>query len=479
MPEYTRIVIAGGGITGLVAAWTLQQRVQKMAHVPVQITLLEEQPRLGGKIQTVRFAGTAVDTGAEALLLQQEGRQLLQDLDLTEELIGPAISKTNIWTRGQLRPLPDGLVMGMPTNLFALLRSGMLSPGGILRAGMDLLLPQTRFSTDPTVQEVIGSRLGSEVVAHLVEPLLGGIHAGKADSLSLAAVAPQILTTARTHRTLLLGMRLSARTTRPLHNPRRSAPPLASFLPGLEHLVNRLRDRLEVVDIQPGNRLQAITRDEHGTYHLACEKGTIEAEQVLLTVPAWEAARLLRPLNAQVARDLRTIAHASVMVAHLAYRHSAFGKAQLQGSGFLVPRSEGRLMNACTRVTQKWTRPGASDLLLLRCSAGRLGDERASQMSDRDLVETLHAELTEAIGVKEPPVDTRVTRWERAFPQYQSGHQTRIQQVETMLAEHVPGLVLAGAAYHGVGLASCIKDGIRAASRLQAQINRLPVHRMP
>lgn len=467
MPNPERVVIVGGGITGLVAAYTLQQRVQMNACSPIQITLLEGGPRLGGKIQTMDFAGTVVDTGAEAMLLTPEVRQLLQEIDLTEELIAQKAHRTNIWTRGQLRPLPDGLVMGMPTNLFSLLRSGMLSPGGILRAGMDLVLPRTAFSADPTVQEVIGARLGNEVVAYLAEPLLGGIHAGKADFLSLAAVAPHLLTTIRAHRSLLIGLRSQMYTAQHQRAPKSSAPQLCSLTSGLECLITRLRDCLAQVHIQLENRLQAIARDEQGTYHLVCEEGEIKAEKVILAIPAWEAYRLLCSLDAQVARELKTTAHASVMVAHLSYRHPASGSVHLPGSGFLVPRVEERLMNACTWVTKKWARPAASDLLLLRCSAGRLGDERASQMSDQELVEALHAELVEAIGIQKQPVEAMVTRWERAFPQYQSGYQAGIQRVETMLAWRFPGLILAGAAYHGVGLAACMKDGARAAAQIQ------------
>lgn len=464
MANPLRVIIVGGGITGLVAAYTLQQQVRSGAPSEVQITLLEESSRLGGKIQTMRFAGTIVDAGAEAIFLQDEGRQLLQELDLIPELIVPQASRTNIWTRERLRPLPAGLVAGIPTDLFSILRSGILSPQGILRAGMDLVLPRTRLTADPTVQEVIGSRFGNEVVAHLVEPLLGGIHAGKAEHLSLAAVAPHILATARTHRSLLLGLRSSSHTGQRGPGQKSNAPQLSSFADGLGRLIQRLYERLEGTDIRLRSRLQSIEKRPDGTYHLNCEGGEgLEAERVLLAIPAWEASRLLTPLDATSAQELGTITHASVMVTHLSYRRSALTLEQMPGSGFLVPRAEGRLMNACSWVTKKWPRPGSSDLILLRCSAGRAGAERASQMNDQALVKNLHAELVEALGVQEPPVETCVTRWERALPQYHARHQATIQQIEMRLAQQLPGLILAGAAYHGVGLAACIKDGAQAA----------------
>lgn len=460
MAKPARIVIVGGGITGLVAAYTLYQN----APEDTQITLLEASKHLGGKIRSIRFAGMPVDAGAEAVLLQDDIRAFLRELDLQDALLAPRASRTNIWTRGSLRPLPAGLVMGVPTDLLAIARSGIVSLPGLLRAGLDLLLPRTHLPADPTVAQVIGARFGRDVLTHLVEPLLGGIHAGSADRLSLAAVAPHILVAARKQRSLLLGLRsLAPRTP----SPGPAGPQLYSLTNGLGDLVERLRERLNNVDIRLGCDLRTLDRLPAGTYRLLCsDKTELLADRVVLAVPAWETGRLLRELDPAATRLLEDIEYASVMAAHLAYRRSAFAH-NLQGSGFLVPRNEGRLLNACTWVTQKWARQGDEDLVVLRCSAGRAGDERAARMSDDELLEAMHGELREALGVRECPQQAHITRWTRAFPQYNSGYQARIKQVEDGLAERLPGLILAGASYHGVGLAACLRDGLRVAGQIQ------------
>jgi oxygen-dependent protoporphyrinogen oxidase len=471
MAKPLRVIIIGGGITGLVAAYTLRQQVQTNTQQPIHITLLEASGRLGGKIQTVQFADMPVDTGAEGMLLQDAGQQLLQSLGLSSEVLESKTVRTNIWTRGHLRPLPDGMVMGVPTDPFSIMRSGIVSPLGMLRAGMDIFLPRTQFSADPTIHEVLGSRLGTEMVAHLVEPLLGSIHAGKADRLSLAAVAPSLAETAQKHRSLILGLRPQVFKKQREQTKKRSVPQLYSFTDGLNRLIQRLHECLEGVDIHLESRLQMLERGPDGTYHLTCSGGTaLEAESVILAAPAWEASRLLQHLDAASAQELGAIEHASVMVTHLSYRCSALAQTRFPGTGFLVPRADGRLMNACTWVTRKWPRQSRLDRIVLRCSAGRAGDERAAQMSDDELLETIHHELTDALGIQEHPVETLVTRWERAFPQYHAGHHTRVARVETMLTERLPGIALAGAAYHGGGLASCMKDGIRAAERIQAYL---------
>ena len=465
------VAIIGGGIAGLVAAYTLRQQVQTNTQQAIHITLLEAGERLGGKIQTVQFADMPVDTGAEGMLLQDAGQQLLQRLGLSLEVLESKTVRTNIWTRGRLRPLPDGMVMGVPTDPFSIMRSGIVSPLGMLRAGMDIFLPRTQFSADPTIHEVLGARLGTEMVAYLVEPLLGTIHAGKVDRLSLAAVAPSLAEMARKHRSLILGLRPHVFKKRREQTKKRNLLQLYSFADGLNRLVQRLHECLEGVDIHLESRLRMLERDSDGIYHLTCSEGTaLDAESVILAVPAWEASRLLQHLDAASAQELGAIEHASVMVTLLSYRSSALAQTCFPGTGFLVPRADGHLMNACTWVTRKWPRQNHLDRIVLRCSAGRAGDERAVQMSDNELLETIHHELSEALGIQERPVETLVTRWERSFPQYHTGHHARVARVETMLAERLPGIVLAGGAYHGVGLASCMKDGIQAAERIQAYL---------
>lgn len=461
-------VVVGGGITGLVAAYTL---AHASGDVPQRVTLIEAEERLGGKIRSRPFAGTTVDLGPEAFVVRvPEARALCIALGLEEDLVAPATSKAAVWTRGRLRPLPDGLVYGVPTSAGGIARSGILSCGGVVRAGLDLFLPRTELPPDPTVTQVIAPRFGREVVERLVEPLLGGIHAGHADRLSMAAVAPHLATAAQQHRSLMRGLRASLPP-----KEAKAAPLLVSIVGGLERLVDRLRAALEGAEMRTGTRVVSMTRQSDGRYRLLCDDGAaLVADGVALAVPAWEAARIVRAMVPELSSQLEALVYASVTTVLLAYPASAFPRP-LDGSGFLVPRIEGRLLTACTICTTKWPHVYAPDSIIVRCSAGRWGDERALHLDDDALVEQLHRELIQAMGVQERPRERLVTRWPQAIPQYETGHQARVAEIETTLALW-PGLVLAGASYHGVGISSCIQEGARAAACMRTALAGQALH---
>jgi oxygen-dependent protoporphyrinogen oxidase len=315
-----------------------------------------------------------------------------------------------------------------------------VSPWGLARAGLDLALPRSADVAgaagggDRSVRDVVGRRFGSEVVNRLVEPLLGGIHAGRADRLSLAAVAPQVAEAAAANRSLLLGLRKAPAAG--------SGPVFLGLRGGLQRLVDRLAEGVEVRLNTPVQSLADVA-----------------AERVVLTVPAYAAARLV---PGDAAHELAGIDYASVVTATLAYPRDALA-APLDGSGFLVPRIDGRLITACTWTSSKWPSPEASDdVVLLRASAGRIGDERALRLDDDTLVARIHTELAEAMGLRSPPTASLVTRWPRSFPQYDVGHAERVARIDYLLPPHVS---VAGAAYRGIGIAACIRDAERAADR--------------
>jgi protoporphyrinogen/coproporphyrinogen III oxidase len=456
------IAVVGGGITGLSTAYHL---IHTSEGVPLQVTLIEASDRLGGKIRTERFAGTAIDLGPEALVARvPQVRALCRELGLEEDLVAPATGKTYLWTRGRLRPFPDGLVFGVPTSAGAIARSGILSLAGVARAGLDLLLPRSHWPSDPSITQVIGSRFGREVVERLVEPLLGGIHAGRADRLSLASVAPYLAIAAKQHRSLMRGLQ----STRPAKEGG-SSPVLLTVAGGLERLVERLHKALAGVDIRTGTHVLSITPLPDGRYRLLCDSGSaVVADGVVLAVPSWAAADIVRETAPELATRLASIAYASVVTVTLGYPTSAFPKP-LNGSGFLVPRIDGRLLTACTWCTNKWPHLRSSTAIILRCSAGRWGDDRALQLDDDALIEQLQGELVQSMGIRGHPNEWLITRWKRAIPQYEVGHQARVAEIEAALAGW-PGIILAGAPYHGVGIASCIQDSELAASLLRTHL---------
>ncbi|MFP5319212.1 MAG: protoporphyrinogen oxidase [Acidimicrobiia bacterium] len=431
------VAVLGGGITGLATAWFLRR-----TNPDLPVTLYEAGDRLGGKIRTAELAGVPVEEGPDTFLARVPWAvELCRRLGLEGDLVEPATNRAYVWTRGDLRPLPPGTVLGVPARLGPLSRSGIVSPGGLVRAALDLVLPGRPLGDDPSVAAVVANRFGREVAERLVEPLIGGIHAGRADRLSLTAVAPQVAGAAASSRSLMLGLRRLA--TSP------GGPVFLGLRGGLGRLVERLGERLDGVDVRCRSTVASLEQ--------------LGAGAVVCALPAGAAARLL---PAPVAAELDGMAHASVVTVTLAYPESALSRP-LDGSGFLVPRVDGRLMTACTWTSAKWPGSKPPGLVLLRPSAGRMGDTRALELDDDALVDRLHAELVDAMGLRERPVRWLVTRWPDAFPQYDVGHQARVARIEAALP---PGVVLAGAPYRGVGIAACIRDAELAAAKAVAAV---------
>ncbi|HEX2024696.1 MAG TPA: protoporphyrinogen oxidase [Acidimicrobiales bacterium] len=450
------VAVVGGGITGLATAWYLRAAT---SPAPPTVTVLEADDRLGGKIRTEELGGVPVEAGPDTFLGRVPwARELCRELGMEGELVAPATSKAWLWRSGRLRPLPAGTVLGVPVTVGSLAPGRALSPAGTARATLDLVLPRRPLPDDPSVADLVGARMGREVVDRLVDPLVGGIHAGRADRLSLRSTAPPLAEAAVRRRSLILALRSREREVD-------GGPLFLGVSGGLERLVGRLASALERTDVRLGTTAGALSGGGGNRWRLECEPGpAVEADAVVLAVPAAAAAGVLSEVAPAVADELRHIRYASVVVTTLAYRPAAVPSA-LDGSGFLVPRSEGRLITACTWSTSKWPQLGASGLVVLRASAGRDGDERALGMDDDALVSALHRELTTMVGVTEPPTTSRVDRWPASFPQYEPGHDDRVGRIEAALAADTPGVFVAGAAYRGLGIAACVQQGRAVAER--------------
>ena len=461
--------MVGGGIAGLAAAW---EAVQAGARV----TLVEADDRVGGKIRTEPFCGRPLDTGPDAFLAQvPEGRALAEEVGLGGDLIAPSATAASVWVGHRLRRLPAGLVLGIPTDLPALARSGICSPIGLARATLDLVLPGEAPTTDVAVGALVRRRLGRQVFERLVDPLLGGINAGRSDQLSLQAGVPQ-LAGAFDRRSLILGARAQRRAAVPT-----GQPVFLTTAGGLGHLVDRLAQRLVEAGavLHTGWGAAGLEAADHGWRVWRAQNrpdGTIDAETadaVVLATPAQPTATLLAAVATPAASELRSIEHASVAIVALAYPTTSLGHT-LAGSGFLVPRRQGWLMTACSWASSKWPAVAPAGMAVLRVSAGRAGDRRALRLADEDLVRRLHIEVRTAMGATDEPTAWRVSRWTDGFPQYAPGHLDKVARIEAALPA---GIEVAGAAYRGVGIPSCIRQGRAAATRALAATSPDPTAR--
>ncbi|MFD9408832.1 protoporphyrinogen oxidase [Streptomyces sp. NPDC059989] len=462
------VVVIGGGIAGLAAA-------HRLLAEGVRVTLLEAGPRLGGKLRAGELAGAPVDLGAESVLARRpEAVALARAVGLGEALQPPATATAHLWTRGALRPMPRGHVMGVPGDLGPLAASGVLSPEGLARIEAEGALPPTEIGEDVAVGEYVAARLGREVVDRLVEPLLGGVYAGDAYRISMRAAVPQLFEAARTHRSLGEGVReLQRRAER---NPQASGPVFAGIDGGIGRLPIAVAEacRAAGARILLDTPVREVARTTDGWRVVAGADAesaqVIEADGVILATPAGPAARLLDGLAPAAAAELRGVEYASMALVTMAFRRSELPAAVGGGgaSGFLVPPVDGRTIKASTFSSNKWAWAGADpDLFLLRTSVGRYGDEGELKREDAELVEVSLTDLGAAVGLVARPVASTVTRWDGGLPQYPVGHLSRVARIRTAVAA-LPGLAVCGALYDGVGIPACIASAGKAAEAVIA-----------
>ncbi|MEU5862575.1 protoporphyrinogen oxidase [Nonomuraea sp. NPDC047529] len=457
------VVVIGGGISGLAAAWFLRQGTSEQ----VKVTVLEGSPRLGGKLHASEVAGVSVDAGAEAMLARRpEGVELAKAVGLEDDLVFPGTARSAVYSRGALRQMPKGHVMGVPADLAELAKSGIVSPGGLLRVPLDQILPPTLVRTDVSVASYIRARMGGEIVERLVEPLLGGVYAGRSDMLSLEATMPQVAAVARAERSLLNAARHIVEEA-----PKNGGPVFTTLRQGLGGLPEAVA-KASGADVRTGVTVRELHRTEHGWRLVAGpvpQPEVIEADAVILATPGPAAARLLKDEVPKAAAELARIEYASMAVVTLAYPIDALAQPP-GGSGYLVPPVEGRPVKAVTFSSVKWPHL-AQDLLVVRCSVGRIGEEHLLQRDDAELVSLATAELADVVGVRGLPIDSRVTRWGGALPQYNVGHLDRVARVRAAVSG-AAGLAVCGAAYDGIGVPACVATARTAAARILDHLSR-------
>lgn len=434
--------------------------------------MLEGSARVGGKLHATTIAGVAVDEGAESMLARRtESIDLAREVGLADDLQPPTTASASLWTRGALRPMPRGHVMGVPGDLEPLAASGVLSAAGLARIPLDHALATHRYEDDVAVGRYVAERLGHEVVDRLVEPLLGGVYAGNAYDISLAAAVPQLLPIAREGGSLVAGVRglLDAAADKP------QGPVFMGIRGGIGRLPVAVAGAVVATgrgEIRTRTTVRELDRTPTGWRVVTgptSAPAAIEADAVVLAVPAAPAARLLRPHSTVAAVELSSIEYAGMALVTLAFRRSDLDAAP-SGSGFLVPPIDGRRIKASTFASNKWgwIADADPDTFVLRTSLGRVGEEAVLQRADADLVADSLADLRDAIGLAAEPIDALVSRWGGGLPQYAVGHLGRIACVRDAV-DRLPGLAVCGAVYEGVGIPACVASATRAAGAVLAR----------
>lgn len=494
MSNERHIAVIGGGIAGLAAAHELTFEANDAARVHVH--LFEATSRFGGLMQSASFAGRRVDMAADGFLARRpEAITLAQEIGMGASLIPMTSKGAAVVARGKVRPLPDGLALGVPTQLASVARSGILSPLGVARLALDLIAPMPDRRgrlADRALGPLIARRLGGQVADRLVEPMLGGIYAGGIAEASTAALYPLLLEVAEQEGSFMRALVSRAKagvSPGPAHESGKITPAVA-FAPkempaffavsgGMSALVDATVSDLSrrAVTFHQSSPVSSLQRFKT-QWQIVANTQTHTVDGVIVATPAATAAALLSPHDADVATVLGAIPYASVAVVTFAFASTPLERS-LYGTGLLVPRNtpapSGRsttLTTALTYLSHKWPHLARPGEFLLRASVGRFGDTRFSRLSDESLIEQVRTEVSGLIGLRSHPQEATVVRWPSALPQYRVHHLARIAQVNAAIDRLAP-LALAGAAYNGVGIPACIGSGRKAARQVLEKINQL------
>ncbi len=457
-----RIAIIGGGISGLSAAFTLEQR--RRTGVPLEYVLYESSSRLGGVISTEYIDGCVVEAGPDSFLTEKPwATDLCRELGLEDQLIGSndAERKTYILLKGRLVPIPDGLMFMVPTRILPVVFSPLFSPVTKFRMAREWFQSPASSGKDESVAKFVERHYGSELVERLADPLLSGVYGGDSSQLSVRAVLPRFAQMEASHGSL--GRAMLAARKKIVHASNGPPRPLfTSLKDGMQQMANALAARLSAPSICLSTPVRQLKFKEDGW--MVSAAGARELfDSLIIATPAHTAAVILQSVSTELADELRGVRYTSSITATLGYGHSVRSSLP-PGFGLLVPHSEGRRLLAATFVHNKFSHRAPEDRALIRCFFGGSRNEEILQLHEDEILRIAREELRQILGISAEPLFTRVDKWKAAMAQYTVGHLERLDRIDR-LRQQLPGLALAGNAYRGIGLPDCVRSGKQAAEQ--------------
>ncbi|MBT2679957.1 protoporphyrinogen oxidase [Bacillus sp. ISL-35] len=459
-----KVIIIGGGITGLAAAYYLQKEAREN-QLPIQVKLIEASGRLGGVISTEKRDGFIIERGPDSIIARKKSAmRLIEEVGLQDKIISNTAGRSYIYARGRLHTMPEGSFMGIPTKATPFALSGLFSPLGKLRAAGDFILPKDEPKADQSLGAFFRRRLGDEVVENLIDPLLSGIYAGDIDELSLMALFPNFYEIEQKHRSLVIGLNKSMpKSPKTAKKPGSKKGMFISLSTGLEELVHQVETRLDEGSVLKGRAVEKVEKTG-SAYKVHLENGEVgTADSVVIATDHFHAQRMLseypfmEPFKHMPANSVANVA--------MAFPKSAIEK-DIDGTGFLVSRNSDFRITACTWTHKKWPGTSPDDMTLLRCYVGKPDDQEAVNLSDDEIIELVLRDLNKTMNITAKPEFTVVTRWRNAMPQYTVGHLERIAKVKSELEQELPGICLAGSSFEGVGIPGCIDQAEAAVAKV-------------
>jgi oxygen-dependent protoporphyrinogen oxidase len=463
-----RIVVLGGGISGLAAANRCRELAAERG-ADVEVTVLERAPRAGGCIETRTSGGVIAELGPDSIVTEKPAAVALAGRLLGDaiEPMRPEYRGARIVRNGRLLPIPDDFRLFAPTTVAGMIRSGLFGPLGVLRAAVEPFVPPRRTSGDESVASFVTRRFGHEVLDRLAQPLIGGIYSGDPRRLSMEATLPMMLQIEKKYGSMVRGFREAARAQNGSKQPLQR---LVSLRGGLGSLIEALERELgsSLRTASAVTRLSLSARDDGSSvWNVALSGGTsLEADAIICALPARAAADVLAEAQPELGARLRSIAYHSVATVTLAYASDALPPLP-RCTGFVVPFAEGRSIMSVTISSQKFAGRAPEGTTLLRAFAGGALQPQIAAMNDDGLLATVREELLSLLGIACEPRWTIVRRWQHALPEYAVGHLELVTSIEREAAR-LPAFAFAGSAYHGVGIADCIRTGEDAAAAVIA-----------
>ncbi len=457
-----KIAIVGGGISALACAVNLKEK-------GFDFTLFEKENFVGGKLFTEKIGEFTVEGGPDSYLPEKIWSvQLIKKVGLAGEMLcsNDEHKGTFIYSGRRLHPLPEGVMLMVPTMIMPLIKSRLISWPGKIRMGMELFVPPGKDLKDESLAEFVTRRLGRECLEKIAEPLVAGIHTSNPDNMSVLATFPRFVDMERKSGSLIKGM-VAAMKKMPPQNP--SGPKMTYFMSlkgGMQELVQGCVSYVGAERIRTGTAVVSVDKKESG-YRLTFGNGsTTDFDAVVLATPSYVTKEIIGDMDADLCGRLSAIAWSSSATVSIAFRKEEIRKP-LPGFGFIVPRVENRRINACTWSSIKWAQRAPDDALLVRSFVGGGHHEEIVSFGDKELLAAVREELGEMIGISAEPVFFKVYRWFQGMPKYTVGHLERIAAIDEKRKKH-RGLFLIGCSYRGIGIGDCVKSGFDAAAAIAA-----------
>jgi len=462
-----RVAIIGGGISGLSAAYTIEEK--RRSGTPVEYVLFESSPRLGGVLVTDRVDGCLVEAGPDSFLTEKPwAADLCGRIGLGDQLIGSndATRKTYILAKGKLVVMPDGLMFMVPTKIMPTVFSPLFSWRTKMRMAAEWFHPPHKASADESVAAMVERHYGAEMVDLLADPLLSGVYGGEASQLSVRAVLARFADMEAKYGSLGRAMLAARKKLGAVANvPAR--PLFTSLKDGMQQMVDALVARLDANALKTSSSVQSVIPEENG-WTVSAGYQSDQFDAVIIATPTHAAAAVLQDANGSLSRELGEIKYSSSVTVTLGYDENV-RRSLPPGFGFLVPHSAGHRMLAATFVHNKFPHRAPENRAIVRCFLGGARDERILESSEEEILAIVRNELRQIITLNAEPLFARVYKWKSAMAQYSVGHLERLQRIES-LRQKLPGLALAGNGYSGIGVPDCVRSGAEAAGKILAEM---------